>query len=551
MQDLRAWDPPTVGGYELVGLLGVGGMGEVFLGRDGAGRLAAVKIVHDAFARDGEFRARFAREVATARKVHGPWTAAVIDADTDAPRPWLATEYVEGPSLRDHVAENGPLPEPVVSVLAARLAEALVAIHGAGLVHRDLTPANVLLAADGPRVIDFGIARAMEATKLTLTGQAIGTPAYMAPEQLGDDELGSAADVFTLGSLLYFAATGRGPFDDTSVVATLRKVVAADPDLSVLPPGLRDLIGRCMAKSPSARPAATELVSAPASSWSPPASATLVLDHSSRPNNGTLIAPPPSPPPVPPKRKRRRYLVLAAAAVVAVAGTGMVAAISGSLSAPPPPIASAAPPAPTSAPPVERIGFVPAVTPGWMGTASLLRNVAYDVPPSWELLPAGSNFFTNRTQINGVAQYMKGACGDPYGERGFAGVAGSSDANLTAVASDTARLWADGHYTYTADGLAPQVRVDGGVPITVHGMTGVHVTARVVVNTGQNACRSSRAVIHTVAVPGTGGGTVVWVLVADQGVDDAAPEADIAQMIGTVRRAGIDCSTPVTVGTLC
>ncbi|HEY1627544.1 MAG TPA: serine/threonine-protein kinase, partial [Streptosporangiaceae bacterium] len=183
MQELRNGDPAQVGPYRMLGRLGTGGMGQVFLGRSAGGRLVAVKVIKDELAADPEFRARFQQEVAGARKVSGMFTAPVVDADVNGPVPWLATAYVAGPSLAGAVARNGPLPANSVRALAAALAEGLAAIHAADVVHRDLKPANVLLAADGPRIIDFGIAKAAEAISLTQTGLVIGSPGFMSPEQ--------------------------------------------------------------------------------------------------------------------------------------------------------------------------------------------------------------------------------------------------------------------------------------------------------------------------------------------------------------------------------
>jgi len=211
-------DPKRLGPYVLLGRLGSGGMGRVYLGRSRGQRLVAIKMIHAAYAGDPAFRSRFRREVTAARTVGGFWTASVVDADPDAPTPWLATEYVPGPSLAAVIAANGPLPEESVWVLAAGLAEALAAIHAAGLVHRDLKPSNVLLATDGPRVIDFGISLAAEATSLTAVGSAIGTPGFLSPEQANGGEVGPASDVFSLGAVLAYTATG----DRRSVRATLR-----------------------------------------------------------------------------------------------------------------------------------------------------------------------------------------------------------------------------------------------------------------------------------------------------------------------------------------
>ncbi len=207
---LTSRDPPQIGPYKLLGVLGAGGFGRVFLGESGDGQLAAVKVIHAQLAADRDFRVRFRREAAAARRVSGRFTAGLIDADVDGPEPWLATEYVDGPSLAEAVALYGPLPADSVLVLAAGLAEALAAIHAASLVHRDLNPRNVLLARDGPRVIDFGIARADGASRLTSTGMLIGTFAFMSPEQALGRTVGPSSDVFSLGSVLVFAATARG-----------------------------------------------------------------------------------------------------------------------------------------------------------------------------------------------------------------------------------------------------------------------------------------------------------------------------------------------------
>ena len=205
MAALEPDDPRSVGDYRLLSRLGAGGMGRVFLGRSPGGRLVAVKVVHAELVRRPEFRSRFRREVQAARLVSGAFTAPVIDADPDAPRPWLVTSYIAGPSLEQVVAERGPLPTAAVLSVAAGLAEALVSIHAVRLVHRDLKPSNVLLAEDGPRVIDFGIVRTVEADSLTGTGQLAGSPGFMSPEQVGGGEITPASDVFCLGAVLAFA----------------------------------------------------------------------------------------------------------------------------------------------------------------------------------------------------------------------------------------------------------------------------------------------------------------------------------------------------------
>ncbi|WP_037808382.1 serine/threonine-protein kinase [Streptomyces sp. NRRL F-2580] len=264
MEHVGPGGPTHVGPFEVVGVLGQGGMGRVLLGAGPDGRLVAVKQVLAHFADDEGFRARFRREVTASRKVSGAYTAAVIDADPDAPTPWLASVFVAGPSLGAVVKAVGVLPEDVVRRLAAGLTSALAEIHRAGLVHRDLKPDNVLLAEDGVRVIDLGIARVTEGeaegdTGLTRTGWVVGSPAYMSPEQAEGKPLTPASDVFSLGSVLVMALTGRSPFAGTSTLKTLYDVAHGEPDLSAVPAGLRDLVARCLAKDPEARPSPAQL----------------------------------------------------------------------------------------------------------------------------------------------------------------------------------------------------------------------------------------------------------------------------------------------------
>lgn len=260
MRPLDVDEPTEVGPYRLLGRLGSGGMGRVYLGRSAGGRTVAVKIVHPHFALDEEFRARFRREVAAARRVGGAWTAPVLDADPEARVPWVATAYAAGPSLTAAVADGGPLPAHSVRALGAGLGEALAAVHGLGLVHRDVKPSNVLLTLDGPLLIDFGIARATEGTaSLTSTGVSIGSPGYMAPEQILGKGVTGAADVFSLGAVLAFAATGTPPFPGDSSAALLYKVVHEEPRLDTLDGDLRDLVAACLAKDPTARPTPAEV----------------------------------------------------------------------------------------------------------------------------------------------------------------------------------------------------------------------------------------------------------------------------------------------------
>ncbi len=257
---LQQDDPQQVGPFRVVARLGAGGMGRVYLGRSKTGRAVAVKVVRPDLAEDREFRRRFAREVAVARSVSGFFTAGVVAADPQSSPPWLATAYVPGVSLDRAVGEHGPWPEAPVLALGAGLAEALESIHAAGVVHRDLKPSNVLLAADGPRVIDFGISVAAEASRLTRTGMAVGTPGFMAPEQLTGEPVGPPSDVFCLGAVLAFTATGAGPFGTGSLPAMAYRVVHREPDLSTLPPTLRSVVARCLAKQPEERPSASALL---------------------------------------------------------------------------------------------------------------------------------------------------------------------------------------------------------------------------------------------------------------------------------------------------
>ncbi|MEV5830282.1 serine/threonine-protein kinase [Spirillospora sp. NPDC052242] len=271
MDALRPGDPRTIGRYTLSARLGAGGMGQVFLGSSPGGRPVAVKLVHPGFAADAEFRRRFKREVEAARRVGGFHTAPVVDADPDADTPWLVTAYVPGPSLAAAIAEHGPLPPDSVIALGAGLAEALEAVHGAGVVHRDLKPSNILLAPDGPRVIDFGIARAVDASGITAHA---GTPGFMAPELISEGTITAACDVFALGAVLAYAL-GVRPFGEGPVETLTYRVVHTPPALDGLPAPLSGVIGDCLAKDPAARPTPAALLRALSSAgedgdWLPP-----------------------------------------------------------------------------------------------------------------------------------------------------------------------------------------------------------------------------------------------------------------------------------------
>ena len=260
MDELQSTDPRRIGPYWLEGRLGSGGMGRVYLGRSPGGRHVAIKVIRADLAENPDFRARFAREASAARKVSGIFTAPVVDADLDGPVPWLATSYIAGPSLADAVAERGSMPPALVLRLAAGLAEGLVAIHAAGVVHRDLKPANVLLAEDGPRLIDFGISRSIEGSTLTRTGMVVGSPGFMSPEQAEGRPVGPPSDIFSLGAVLTFSATGEGPFGEGSTVALLYRVVTGEPNTQGVPDEIRPLIEHCLAKDPTRRPTAAQLL---------------------------------------------------------------------------------------------------------------------------------------------------------------------------------------------------------------------------------------------------------------------------------------------------
>jgi len=290
VDQLNQHDPRRIGPFEVLGRLGAGGMGLVYLARSASGRRVAIKTVRAELAEDQLFRVRFTREVEAARAVSGFYTAAVVDADPRAAVPWLATAYVPAPSLEEIVNESGPLPAQAVRWLAAGIAEALQSIHAAGLVHRDMKPSNVLVVEDGPRVIDFGIASGVSNTRLTMTNVAVGTPAYMSPEQARDSRsVRGASDIFSLGSTLVFAATGHAPFHGANPVETVFMLLREGPDLNGLPDELRPLIESCMRMEAERRPTPADLQAqlAPhlfsagddtgtASAWLPPGAVALI-----------------------------------------------------------------------------------------------------------------------------------------------------------------------------------------------------------------------------------------------------------------------------------
>lgn len=265
MHPLVSKDPGHIGPYRLTHLLGSGGMGRVYLGRTRAGRKVAIKVIHALFAEDDGFRLRFAREVEAARRVGGFHTAQVVDADPNSEEPWVASAHIPGPSLHEVVAERGPLPEPTLRVLVAGLAEGLAAIHEAGLAHRDLKPSNILLNEEGARIIDFGVARLAEDTRITRTGMMLGTPAYMAPEQATGEggHSGAVADLFSLGTVAHFAATGTNPFQGEGPMASLSRLLTVSPQVSSVVVGpLREVIARCWDRDPAGRPRPARILDA-------------------------------------------------------------------------------------------------------------------------------------------------------------------------------------------------------------------------------------------------------------------------------------------------
>lgn len=256
---LREGDPSRLGSYRLTGLLGEGGQGAVYLGEDEEGRRVAVKLLHARFSGDPKARARFAAEVATAKRVSAFCTARVLDSDVEGDRPYIVSEYIEGPSLSEVLAAGGPLRGAELDRLAIGTMTALAAIHQAGVVHRDFKPANVLPAPDGPRVIDFGIARALDATG-TMSSTAVGTPAYMAPEQISGAQVGPAADVFAWGATMVYAACGRPAFGQDSIPAVMHRILNLPPDLGDLGEPLREVVADCLSKDPALRPASPHVL---------------------------------------------------------------------------------------------------------------------------------------------------------------------------------------------------------------------------------------------------------------------------------------------------
>jgi hypothetical protein len=335
LTELRADDPTEVGPFRLEARLGSGEMGDVFLGRSAGGRPVAVKVVSAPLAADAPFRRQFAREVAAARRVDGLYTARVVDARTDGEHPWVATAYIPGPTLREAVAD-GPLPASAVGRLATGLLEGLASIHGAGVVHRNLTPDNVILAADGPRVIDFGLARALEhtSTATIVSDPGTDTVAYMSPEQVLGGAVTPASDVFSLGCVLHFAAVGRSPFGGDTPEDTMSRILREEPDLSRLPGELAGSVASCLAREPGVRPSVSALLNRftsddPTSDqWLPAAVSDMVteLAAATEPQEATTASLDSAlaPQPVSPAERWRPSRRLVLGAVAAVAAIGLV-----------------------------------------------------------------------------------------------------------------------------------------------------------------------------------------------------------------------------------
>ena len=436
MKPLGANDPTSVASYRLLGVLGGGGMGRVYLGESRTGRRVAIKIIRAELAEDSVFRRRFEREVTIARTVSPLYTAAVVDADTTATQPWLATTYINGPSLSKLVAEQGPLAPGPVLTLAAGLAEALASIHAVGLVHRDLKPGNVIVDDSGPHIIDFGIALTAESTRMTAS-LMLGTPSYVAPEVIRGEEPGPPGDVFALGATLVFAASGKHLITDGTMHAQMLQITAGRFDLSAVPKELRPLIVRCTSANAYDRPTADELAR------------ILVASGVAVPAPGWYASTAPAPsielPPVPSRRlSRRNMLVFGGLAGAAVLGTG-AATWTGVFADRPLRIAATAPQVTGSA----RLPTSAAARTGPPGPGAILwqaRSGATPVAPSPSARQSPARIIVDRGEriiaANGSRVFAVGINGEPLWEHplptGLVNLWPWGDAVLV---SDPRRLW--------------------------------------------------------------------------------------------------------------
>ncbi|MFC5821015.1 serine/threonine protein kinase [Nonomuraea harbinensis] len=410
-------DPVVMGPYRLVGRLGAGGMGVVFAGVDSAGRRAAVKVIHAELAHDDEFRVRFRREIDLLRRVRARCMVQVLGADAEAEQPWLATEYVPGPTLAQRVEQNGPLSEQEIVGLAGGLGEALRAMHTVGVVHRDLKPSNVILSPTGPRLIDMGIARAMDETSVTRTGVLVGSPGWISPEEYRGSDVGPAADVYGWALLVLFAATGRPPFGTGRPEVLAMRVLADTPDVEAVPEPLKDLARRSLAKQPSERPSAEDVLNALVQGWRESAvgqtagDVTLVeevtryLDRTwvmPLTNNSNWIVP------APPSRSgaRRWGMVAGGLGVVGAVAAAAALFINGGAGEPQAPAAvrtdRTAVPAPTSssAPQTKASSATPSPTkeatsspkPSSLGKkVTMIRGHSFVLPSDWLYFPDNTN----------------------------------------------------------------------------------------------------------------------------------------------------------------
>ena len=388
MEPLTAKDPRMIGEFRLHARLGAGGMGQVYLGFSPAGRAVAIKVIHSHFAADPEFLRRFSHEVRAARAVGGMYTAPVVDSSVEDNSPWLATAYVPGPSLEAVVSKYGALPEAAVWRLAAGLAEALRAVHAAGVIHRDLKPANVLLADDGPHVIDFGISRPFHGTQLTSAGMVIGTPGYMSPEQAKTGPAGPASDIFSLGCVLAYAAMGNPPFQAENPASILYQIVSTEPDLSAIPPRLRQVIEACLDKEPARRPGPAQLIAminglgpdTPAtlgSFWPESVARVIATEKSSQAPAGLT----------PPGALSVPYTGQVESRATPGPGTGRASGSTGMASPAPVERTPTALAAPGSGQGTSATGHAPMLSDGYYAAAAQGRSTLNPVPPGATILP--------------------------------------------------------------------------------------------------------------------------------------------------------------------